>query len=98
MPDPDRILTLKALAAETGLPASAIYAVCVPRGDLAIVRMPTRRANAKHPASGRIYIRRADWDDYVLRHRQVKNDAPERAVQRAALAQLPGWDRYSKKP
>jgi hypothetical protein len=88
------LLTLQQLSDETGIPVATLYTKCAPSGDLPVVRM-TEGPSTKRRTRGRIYIRREDWDAYVLRHRTARDEqAIERVRPRADIRDLPGASRY----
>jgi hypothetical protein len=83
---PEKLLTLPALAAESGIPLKTLYGCCAPAGDLPVIRFSRRR----------IYVQRDDWTAWLERHRTAPIDHAqiEVANRRHSVRELPGAGRY----
>jgi len=87
-----KLLTIAELAAESGLSADSLYRL-VAAGDLAAIRLSSGPPQ-KYRTHGRIRIQRADWDDWVRRHRTPARDERPRVKAPGRILDLPGADRF----
>jgi len=85
----DRLLTIAELVEETGIPRETLYRL-VASGDLAHVRSVSGPGQ-KYRTRGRIRILRADWDDWIARHRTPATPAE---TKRTPTLALPGADLF----
>jgi hypothetical protein len=93
-PTVDRMLSLAELATESGLKKVALYRL-IEKGELACVR--TCVGTGKRKTSGRIYVQRSDWDDWVARHRTPAKrelSVPATPRPKRPALDLPGADLF----
>jgi hypothetical protein len=92
-----QLLTLQELSAETGIPVATLYTMCAPTGDLPVVR-PHGKATTKRKTTGRIYVKRADWDAFVESRRSAPASETHQVIDgdvvRRSISDLPGSSRY----
>ena len=86
------LFTIAEIAAESGLSTDMLYRL-VATGDLAAIRLSNGPAN-KYRTHGRIRIQRADWDDWVRRHRTPATVERPRVKTPGRTLDLPGADLF----